>query len=59
MNEDEMDEEIAKIISEALEQTSHSSCEHSESYCSKDDSDYELWHIHFSTDRCKGLYKMD
>ena len=59
MNEEEMDEQIAKIISEAIAQTSHSSCEHSEPHCNKDDPDYEPKHIHCGTDRCKGLHKMD
>ncbi len=59
MNEEEMDEQIAKIISEAIAQTSLSICEHSESLCNKDSPDYEPRRIHCGTDRCKGLNQND
>ena len=59
MNEEEMDEQIAKIIREAIGNISHSSCNHSESQCNKDSPDYEPKHIHCGTDRCKGLHKID
>ncbi len=59
MNEEDMDEQIAKIIKEAIGQISHSSCNHLESHCNKDSPDWEPKRIHCGTDRCKGLYKMD
>ena len=59
MNEEEMDEQIAKIIREAMGNMSHTSCNNSESHCDKDSPDYEPKHIHCGTDRCKGLHKTD
>jgi len=59
MNEEEMDEQISKIIKEALGKISHSSCSHLESHCNKDSPDYEPKHIHCGTERCKGLHQND
>lgn len=56
MNEEEMDEQITKIIKETIGQISHSSCNHSESHCNKDSPDWKPKHIHCGTDRCKGLH---
>ncbi|MFX1501924.1 MAG: hypothetical protein ACFFDH_13250 [Promethearchaeota archaeon] len=57
MNEIEIDEQIAKIIKEALADMSHSSCSLSESTCNKDRPDYQPKHIHCGSDRCKGLHQ--
>jgi hypothetical protein len=57
MNVEEKDDEIAKIIKEAIAQISHSSCNHSESHCNKDSPDWEPKRIHCGTDRCKGLHQ--
>ncbi|TKJ18066.1 MAG: hypothetical protein CEE43_18815 [Promethearchaeota archaeon Loki_b32] len=59
MNEEEMNEQIAKIIREAIGNMSHSSCNNSESHCNKDSPDYEPRRIHCGTDRCKGLHNID
>ncbi|MFX1420174.1 MAG: hypothetical protein ACFE9N_14765 [Promethearchaeota archaeon] len=57
MNEDEMDEQITKIIREAIGKISHSSCNHSENHCSKNSPDWKPKRIHCGTDRCKGLHQ--
>lgn len=58
MNEEDMDEQIAKIIKEAIGNISHSNCNHSESHCvEKDSPDWEPKRIHCGTDRCKGLHQ--
>ncbi len=59
MNEEDMDEQIGKIIREAMGNISHSNCNLSESHCDKDSPNYEPKHIHCGTDRCKGLHKTD
>jgi len=59
MNEDKIDEQIAKIIREAIGEISYSRCNHSESHCNKDSPDWEPKHIHCGTDRCKGLHQND
>ncbi len=58
MNEEELENQIAKILSEAIEQISRLSCKDSESHCKKDDPDYQPKLIHCGTDRYKGLHKM-
>ncbi|MFX0002770.1 MAG: hypothetical protein ACFE9C_00350 [Candidatus Hodarchaeota archaeon] len=59
MNEEKMNEEITKIIREAIEQISHSNCSHSKSHCNKDSPDWKPKRIHCGTDRCKGLHQND
>ncbi|MFX1365032.1 MAG: hypothetical protein ACFFCE_02695 [Promethearchaeota archaeon] len=56
MDEKEMNEQIVKIISEAIEQTSHSSCIHSDSHCIEEKPDSESKSIQCGTNKCKGLH---
>jgi len=57
MNEEEMDEQIVKIIKQTMGNLSYMSCNHSESHCDKDSLEYEPKHIHRGTERCKGPHK--
>lgn len=58
MNEEDMDEQITKIIREAIGQISHSNCDHSESQCEERNSpNWQPKGIHCGTDKCRGLHK--
>ncbi|MFX1464744.1 MAG: hypothetical protein ACFFBF_17135 [Promethearchaeota archaeon] len=59
MNEQNMDEQITKIIRETIGQISHVNCKHSESLCNKNNPDWKPKHIHCGTERCKGLHQND
>ena len=59
MNEENMDEQITKIIKEAIRQISHANCNHSESHCKKSSPDWVPRRIHCGNERCKGLHQND